>query len=110
MIDLVALGKKAKSACAKLNRLTDEQRNAVLLRVATLLRENCDFLISENAFDISLAKEKGMSDAFIDRLTLNKKVVEGMAVGFEQVALLSEQIYRHRNTITTKFALPFNMV
>lgn len=118
MIDLVALGKKAKIACAKLNRLTDEQRNAVLLRAATLLRENLDFLIKENALDISLAKEKGMSDAFIDRLTLNEKVVEGMAVGFEQVATLvsplGKTVYsyedKEQGITVNKVTAPFGVI
>ena len=68
---------------------------------AALLRENKDFLTAENAKDIANAKEKGATDAFIDRLTLNDKVIEGMAVGLEQVASLTaplgKTVYSYAN-------------
>ena len=92
MFDLVSLGKKAKTAAAALNKLTDDKRNKTLLKAAELLRKNADYLIKENAADIQLATEKGMNAAFIDRLTLNEKVIEGMAVGFEQVAELESPL------------------
>ena len=69
MYDLVKQGKAAKAASAKIALLTDKERADVLLRAATLLRENKNYLIEENALDVNNAREKGMSDAFIDRLT-----------------------------------------
>ena len=89
MFDLIELGKRAKSAAEKLNLITDKKRSQTLCVAAALLRENKDFLTAENAKDIANAKEKGATDAFIDRLTLNDKVIEGMAVGLEQVASLT---------------------
>ena len=88
MFDLISLGKNAKKAAVALGALTEQKRNAVLVAAAKSLRDNKDYLISENLLDIKAAKEKGMTDAFIDRLTLNEKVIEGMAVGLEQVATL----------------------
>lgn len=118
MIDLTALGKKAKKAAFALNKLSDEQRNALLIRAAELVRENKDFLIKENAFDISSAREKGMSDAFIDRLTLSEKVIEGIAVGFTQVAELEsplgKTVYAYRDDeqdiTVNKVTAPFGVI
>ncbi len=118
MYDLVALGKKAKQAAASLVNLSEEQRNSALIRAASLLRLNAEYLMAENSADILSAKEKGMSDAFIDRLTLNEKVIEGMAVGLEQVAELKcpldEIVYSHENKeqgiSIVKKTVPFGVV
>lgn len=118
MFDLISLGKNAKKAAANLNKLSDQKRNQVLLKVATFLRKEKDFLISENAHDIKLAKEKGATDAFIDRLTLNEKVIEGMAVGAEQVATLisplGKTVYSYENKeqgiVIDKVTAPFGVV
>lgn len=92
MFDLISACKSAKKAAAKLNILTEEQKNNALVLVAKKLRENLEFLKEENSFDIKNAKEKGMSDAFIDRLMLTDKVILGMADGLEQVATLESPL------------------
>ncbi|MBQ9735055.1 MAG: glutamate-5-semialdehyde dehydrogenase [Clostridia bacterium] len=118
MYDLVKQGKAAKAASAKIALLTDKERADVLLRAATLLRENKNYLIEENALDVNNAREKGMSDAFIDRLTLSEKVIEGMAVGIEQVAgletPLDKVVYSYENVeqgiSIIKKTVPFGVV
>lgn len=118
MFDLVSLGKNAKKAAVALGALTEEKRNAVLIAAAKSLRDNKDYLISENLLDIKAAKEKGMTDAFIDRLTLSEKVIDGMAVGLEQVATLisplNRVVYSYENTeqdiSVEKITVPFGVV
>ncbi len=94
MYDLNSLGKSAKVAAAELSKLTDKKRSSALLTAAKLLRKNATYLMEENAADIRLATEKGATAAFIDRLTLNNKVIESMAVGLEQVAELESPLGR----------------
>ena len=118
MFDLIALGKKAKTASFKLINLTEDMRAKALIEGAKMLRENAEFLIKENALDILNAKEKGMSDAFIDRLALTEKVIEGMAVGLEQVAYLEnplgKTVYEYKNQEQgidiKKINVPFGVV
>ena len=118
MYDLTALGIKAKTAAASVSALTEAERASVLKVAATALRQNKEYLIKENLIDIAAAKEKGMSDAFIDRLTLSEKVIEGMAIGLEQVAELKsplgEIIYSHENIeqgiSIIKKTVPFGVV
>ena len=118
MFDLTSLGIKAKTASAVISALSEKERASVLRVAATALRNNAQFLIKENAFDIETAKTKGMSDAFIDRLTLSEKVIEGMAVGLEQVAdlksPLGEIVYSHENVeqgiSIIKKTVPFGVV
>ena len=118
MTNLIELGKKAKAASVNLQMLTDEQINKVLLCSAALIRQNTEYLIKENKIDIEYSKEKGATDAFIDRLTLNEKVISGMAEGLEQLATLTSPVgktlYSYENkeqgiTIEKK-AVPFGVV
>ena len=118
MYDLVSLGKKAKSASVNLIKLTEEKRAETLVACAKALRDNAEFLIKQNQIDIENAKTKGMSDAFIDRLLLSEKVVEGMAVGLEQVAELEnplgKTVYEYENATQgisiVKKNVPFGVV
>lgn len=118
MYDLNSLGKLAKKAAFKIAKVTEEKRNEVLKKAACLLRENAEYLIKENSLDISMAKEKGMTDAFIDRLALTEKVIEGMAVGLEQVASLKapldKTVYSFENKeqgiSIVKKTVPFGVV
>ncbi|MBE5733870.1 MAG: glutamate-5-semialdehyde dehydrogenase [Clostridiales bacterium] len=118
MIDLISLGKNAKIASAQLNKLSDEKRNAVLVGVAKALRENADYIMQENTVDIQACVKKGVSDAFIDRLKLTDKVIEGMAVGLEQVAQLEsplgKTVYSYKNKEqgidVKKITAPFGVI
>lgn len=118
MYDLQSVCIKAKKSSLDLIKLTEEQRNNALIVVAKALRENAKFMMEENALDIALAKEKGMNDAFIDRLMLTEKVIEGMAVGLEQVATLSSPldkiVYDYQNKeqgiSIVKKTVPFGVV
>ena len=118
MFDLISLAKDAKTAAAELNLMTDKKRNAVLIKSAEYLRAEKDYLIKENLVDIENAKAKGMSTSFIDRLALTDKVIEGMAVGLEQVADLNSPLgkilYEHKNfeqgIDIKKVTVPFGVV
>ena len=101
MYDLIGLGKLSKKASIELIKLSENQRNNALKVCAKALRDNKEFLIAQNQIDVENAKQKGMSDAFIDRLLLGDKVIEGMAVGLEQVSTLENPlgkiVYSHQN-------------
>jgi len=118
MYDLTSQAIKAKNASESISKLSEEKRNQTLKLSAKLLRENKEYLISENKKDIELAKQKGMTDAFIDRLTLTEKVIESMAVGIEQVAdlpsPLGKTVYSYENKeqgiVIKKKTVPFGVV
>ncbi len=118
MYDLIALGKRAKVASTKLSRLSEQQLNAGLKVIANALRENKEYIIKENKIDIETAIKKGQTSAFIDRLTLTESVIEGMAVGLEQVAMLNSPlnkvVYEYQNQAqgisVEKITVPFGVI
>ncbi len=118
MTDLVSLAKNSKVASLVLNTLSDEKINQALKVTATAIRENAEYLKTENQKDISNAVKKGLSDAFIDRLKLTDSVIEGMATGIEQVATLksprNQVLYSYYNEEQEidikKIAVPFGVI
>ena len=101
MTDLITIGKNAKVAVKNLNTLSEDIINSALNSVAKEILNESDYLISENAKDVSKAKADGKSAAFIDRLTLNSSVISGMAEGVKKVAMLKspvgECVYEYEN-------------
>ena len=92
MNDLINTCILAKKASKTLTSLSEEVVNSALNLSATLLRENAEYLMEENAKDIEFAKESGKSASFIDRLLLTKKVIDGIAEGIEQVASIVSSV------------------
>ncbi|WP_022854440.1 glutamate-5-semialdehyde dehydrogenase [Thermodesulfatator atlanticus] len=86
------VGQKAREAARELAYLSTDIKNKVLREVAARLRSERAYLQEENEKDLALAREKGLSSALIDRLTLSDKVIEGMAQGLEEVAALPDPV------------------
>ena len=84
--------KESKEGARSLAKASSKQKNAVLIKMAEALQSAADMLISENAKDIDFANKKGLSNAMIDRLTLNQKRVEEMSAGLVEVAQLPDPV------------------
>ena len=117
-MDLITLCSRAKIAKTSLLSASEETINGVLTRAGDLLIENSAFLIEQNKIDIEYAKGLNKSDGFIDRLTLNEKVISGMAEGLKQVSLLKspvgEEVYSYNNDYqgisVKKINVPFGVI
>ncbi|MGL5415592.1 MAG: glutamate-5-semialdehyde dehydrogenase [Clostridium sp.] len=86
------LGEKAKEASYILANLSTTEKNEALLKMASKLEENTDFIIKENKKDLDKAREKGTSEPMLDRLALNKDRINGMANGLRQVVSLPDPV------------------
>lgn len=89
---LEQMGKQAKEASVILGHAQIEGKNAVLREAAKCLIQNQEYILTENAKDVENAKDQGMTEALIDRLSLNTDRIEGMAEGLRQVAELNDPI------------------
>lgn len=83
---------EARQGARSLGRATTAQKNKALVMMAEAVRKNSEFLIEENKKDIEYARGKGLSNAMIDRLTLNEKRVEEMSLGLIEVTQLPDPV------------------
>lgn len=86
------IARQAKKASRSLVNLSSEEKNQALRNMATALRKNGPDLQRQNQIDLDRAREKGLSAAMIDRLTLSDKVIEGMAAALEEIADLPDPV------------------
>lgn len=86
------IGSRARAAYAALAMASNEKKDMALVAAAMALREHTGKLKEANAKDVAFAKEKGLSDAMIDRLMLDDARIEGMAAGLETVATLPDPV------------------
>ncbi len=97
VMDLVSSAAEAASVL----RVTDTgTKNAALEAFADNLIADSDGIITANALDVEAGREKGLSAALIDRLSLDGKRVAGMADGLRQVAQLADPVGNVMSDIT----------
>lgn len=90
--ELLKKGEAAKEAAYKLGVLPTETKNNALLKIADMLIEKSEEILTANKKDIEAAEEKGIRPAMIDRLTLTKERIGAIAEGVRQVARLDDPI------------------
>lgn len=78
-MDIERLCRDAKTASRKLALTPARQRNAALSVLADWLKAKQGEIIDANRLDIADGRQAGLSDALIDRLTLNPERIQGMA-------------------------------
>ncbi len=96
---LIEIGKKAKKAAYIVGKLSTDDKNRGLRAAAAALVDKTQFILDENAKDVLAARNK-VSQAMLDRLSLDEKRVEAMALGLRQVADLQDPIDSLVETIT----------
>ncbi|MEE3334159.1 MAG: glutamate-5-semialdehyde dehydrogenase [Ruminococcus sp.] len=82
---------KAKNAKSQLNLVSVEKINEALLAMADALVANTDKILEENKKDLDKARST-VSEVMLDRLSLSKERIEGMAQGVRDVANLPSPV------------------
>jgi len=86
------LGQAARAAARLLARADTAVKNRALAAMAIEIRAREAQLLAANRGDVEQAKKAGRDAAFVDRLTLSPRLIEQMAEGLEQVALLPDPV------------------
>ncbi len=86
------LGRAAVAAAAELALTGTATKNTALSAAAASLRGAREAILAANAEDMREAQARGLGAAMLDRLALDAKRVEAMALGLEQVAALPDPI------------------
>jgi glutamate-5-semialdehyde dehydrogenase len=92
MKSVLRLGTRARKAAKQISRATTELKNSTLLNLADLLTGREDKILKANAEDVSAGKEAGLSQALVDRLTLNSSRLSGIIADLRSVANLSDPV------------------
>ncbi|MBQ7960318.1 MAG: glutamate-5-semialdehyde dehydrogenase [Clostridia bacterium] len=92
MEELILKGKAAKLAASILATAGTDAKNTALYKIAEAFSANSEYIIAENQKDIAAARQNGISEGLIDRLTLNDVRISAMSEGIRQIAELPDPI------------------
>lgn len=104
------LCRDAKTASMALWQTSEDEINAVLHDLAKNLRADIPAILAANEKDVGAAKDRGLTDAMIDRLKLDADRVEGIAGGVEIIAALPDPVGRVLWDTTRPNGLQINRV
>src|SRR4051794_8977752 len=83
---------RAKRASVELSTVPRSIKDTWLRQSAQLLCDSEERITEANERDLAAAPGYGLTDAAIDRLRLNRKRIEEIAAGLEQIAELADPI------------------
>jgi len=86
------IAQRAAKAARAVATLQEQDKNKVLQKMADAIRSHKDKILAVNEKDMVAGKEKGLSDAMMDRLQLDDDRVEGMASAIEEIIELSDPV------------------
>lgn len=86
------ISKRAAVAARAVAKLSETKKNQVLQRMADAIRAAQDEIIAVNEQDMQAGREKGLSEAMLDRLQLDPARVEGMASAIEEIIALADPV------------------
>ena len=85
---------KAKSASRIVATMSGSERNRILRQMAQALRKNTARIVEANAIDMRKADEENLASALKERLLLDEKRIDAMAVAIEEIAALKDPVGR----------------
>ena len=80
------MGARARAAASVLAYASPEAKTKALLTVADAMVSATNHIIAENAKDLDFGREKGLTDAMMDRLMLDAGRIAAMAEGLRTIA------------------------
>ena len=125
---ILKLLRGAKEASLALANISSGQKNKALSGMAQALLKNTEYLLSENAKDVSAARDSAKAFAessknkrqpafLLDRLTLTEKRIKEMAESIKQVADLKDPVgkilrqwKRPNGLVIKKVAVPMGVI
>jgi glutamate-5-semialdehyde dehydrogenase len=108
---------KARAAAAELALLDAGAKNKVLLSMAECIDASRGKIKKANEEDIARAREKGKTGAFVDRLELEDKRIDGMCEMMRQVSelpdpvgVVAESVKRPNGLVIEKVRVPIGVI
>lgn len=101
--------KQAKEAAVEAAMLSSQKKNEALAAMADELESQADAILAANEKD-SAEASKFLSSVMLDRLTLSRERIAGMANGIREVAALPDPVGRVLDSHTNKAGLDIRKV
>ena len=92
--EMAKIGRRAREAATALGLASPEAKVAALKNAATAVRARAGEILAANIRDLAEVEGQGVSAALRDRLALDPKRVESIAVGLEAIAALPDPVGR----------------
>ena len=89
-VNVEAQAIEAKKASKKLLILSKEEKNQALHHLADVLEREYETILTANEKDLENGREKGFTEAFMDRLSLSQERIADFAQGLRDVAELED--------------------
>jgi len=89
---MLEMGKAAKAAAHGLANVSSEQKNTALLAAARFMRADKATILAANKKDMTIAEERGLGGAMLDRLFLDDQRIEDIAASLVAIAELPDPV------------------
>ncbi|RDW19787.1 glutamate-5-semialdehyde dehydrogenase [Oceanobacillus chungangensis] len=99
MSEVIEKGKAAKKASYEMTGISTKEKNTALALIAEQIVADQAIILEENKKDIENGKERGLSTAILDRISLSEERIKAMAEGVIQVTELVDPIGETLETI-----------
>jgi len=90
--NIATMAKKAKTASRVAAQLNSSEKNVLLNAIATAIENNSEIIIQENSKDITAGREKGLTQAMLDRLVLTEKGIKEISSAIREIVALTDPI------------------
>ena len=91
-VEMRELAVAARDASRVLARADSRQKDDALRAAAAAVRAHAPRILAANAEDVAAARKNGQTAAFVDRLALDPKRLEGVAAALEEMATLTDPV------------------
>ncbi|WHY88848.1 glutamate-5-semialdehyde dehydrogenase [Neobacillus novalis] len=92
MSELLEKARKLKKAAKQMGMLSAEEKNDALAKMADHLMTEKEWILSENAKDLAVGKEKGLPVPLLDRLLLTEERMDQIVDGVRQLINLEDPV------------------
>lgn len=99
------LGKAAKKACKSIRKSSVSQKNDALKLMAEQITVNQESILTANKKDLKNGRENGLTEAMLERLTLDETRLQNMVQGIQKVITLQDPLTEGLGTWTTEEGL-----
>ncbi|MGI0154027.1 glutamate-5-semialdehyde dehydrogenase [Pseudidiomarina sp. WS423] len=111
------ISQRAAVAARAIATLSEADKNTVLQRMADAIRANQTTILEVNERDMSAGRDKGLSDAMLDRLKLDPERLEGIASAIEEIIALPDPVgerlpftTRPNGMVVEKMRIPLGVI